>query len=309
MKGFLRYLFTFLFIFSVSGTFSCKSSVTGKNIVFPDADKVVAKKILTLLHIERQKAEAEGRTLSTSELMLLASYQLMGIPYVTSSLDTDWEGEQLRISLTGTDCILFVETCLNLAVTAASSADPSDTTFNAFVMNMASTRYRIPGPEYSYSDRIHYTTEWIRRQEGQTLKDMTLELGGKTIDHPVSYMTAHPGSYPLLSDKSLNPSADKDLAAIRKVEDQINQTPMTVILKENMPAALKDIRSGDIICYVTSVEGLDISHVAIALVKDGRVGFIHASSKEMKVVTDAKTIFEYVSASHNLMGIKVVRPL
>lgn len=295
-------------MFSAAG-FSCLASVTGDDVVFPDADKVVAKKILTLLHKEKVKAESEGRTLSTSELMLLASYQLIGIPYVTSSLDTDWEKEQLRISLTGTDCILFVETCLNLALTASVTDDPSDTSFDTFIKRMASTRYRIPGPEYSYSDRIHYTTEWIRRQEGKTLKDMTLEFGGKTMDHPVSYMTSHPGSYPLLSDKSLNPYADKDLAAIRKVEDQINQTPMTVILKEDMPAALKGIRSGDIICYVTSVEGLDISHVAIALVKDGRVGFIHASSKDMKVVTDAKTIFEYVSASHNLMGIKVVRPL
>ncbi|MCQ2118579.1 MAG: DUF1460 domain-containing protein [Bacteroidales bacterium] len=284
-------------------------AVEGENVVFPEQDRTVARKVLTLLHKEKQKAAEEGRNLTSSDLVVMAARQLLGTPYVASTLDSDWKGEELRIFLTETDCILFVESCLNLALTVSQMKEPSEESLDMFVSRMAGTRYRTPGPEWSYSDRVHYTTEWIRRQEGVTLKDMTMDLGGKVIDNPVRFMSSHPDSYPQLSDKSVNPSLSKDLDAIRKVEDRINQEPLTAILTEDIPEAIKEIRSGDIICFVTSVEGLDIAHVAIAFIYEGRVGFIHASSKEKKVVTDAKTIFEYVSASHNLSGIKVVRPL
>ncbi|MBO4230351.1 MAG: DUF1460 domain-containing protein, partial [Bacteroidales bacterium] len=69
------------------------------------------------------------------------------------------------------------------------------------------------------------------------------------------------------------------------------------------------IQSGDIICFVSTVEGLDIAHVGMAYVEDGRVGFIHASQNDGKVVIDSRTIVEYVLPRRNLSGIKVVRPL
>lgn len=281
----------------------------GGNVVFPEQDRAVARKVLTLLHKEMQKSAEEGRNLSTSDLVVMAARQLLGTPYVASTLDRDWKGEELRIFLTETDCILFVESCLNLAITALQMKEPSDESLDMLVSRIAGTRYRTTGPEWSYSDRVHYTTEWIRRQEGVTLHDITVDLGGKETNNPVRFMSSHPESYPQLSDKSVNPSLADDLAAIRKVEEKINQEPLTAIFTEDIPEAMKGIRSGDIICFVSSVEGLDIAHVAIAYVYEGRVGFIHASSKEKKVVTDAKTIFEYVSAGHNLSGIKVIRPL
>ena len=43
--------------------------------------------------------------------------------------------------------------------------------------------------------------------------------------------------------------------------------------------------------------------------RDGRVGFIHASSKGGKVMLDPKTIAEYAASRRNCPGIKVVRVL
>lgn len=277
--------------------------------VFPEADRLVAKKVLTLLFQEKSKAIQAGRTLSTSEMMLMAAKQLSGTPYVGGTLDSDWKGESLRISLTRTDCILFVETCLCLAQTVQSASRPEDASVERFASNVAAARYRTAAPPYAYSDRIHYTTEWIRLKEGKLLEDVTVALGGVELDHPIFYMSTFSEKYPLLSDTALNPDAKADVARIRKVEAELNRKPMTAITKDKLASALKEVRSGDIICFVSSVEGLDIAHVAIAVQKDGRTCFIHASMNEGKVVTDVKTIFEYVSSRRNLSGIKVVRPL
>jgi hypothetical protein len=172
---------------------------------------------------------------------------------------------------------------------------------------VAKTRYRCK-PPYSYGDRIHYTTEWIRRQEG-VLKDITLDLGGEVNDHPIGFMSQNYKSYKQLTDADNIPRAALDLKKITEVEEALNKEPMTFIPKSKVASACGGIKSGDIICYVSGVKGLDIAHVAIAFVRDGRVGSIHASQKDGKVEIDRQTIEEYVSSRSNLSGIKVVRPL
>lgn len=269
-------------------------------------DKAMAEKVLNILHEKYLSARISGEPMETADLMVIAAKELIGVPYVAGTLDEDPVTEKMRVYLTKTDCILFVETCLNLARTVIQAGESSPS-FNDFVSNIARTRYR-KDPPYSYSDRIHYTTEWIRRQEG-TLKDMTIELGGEINDHPISFMSEHPKSYKQLADAYNIPRAALDLKAIEDVEKELNKVPMTQIPKARISSAAGGIRSGDIICFVTTVAGLDISHVALAYVENGRVGFIHASQNDGKVEIDARTIEEYVSRRSNLSGIKVVRPL
>ncbi|MBQ6254863.1 MAG: DUF1460 domain-containing protein [Bacteroidales bacterium] len=278
-------------------TLGCQES-SGQRYITTDADKEVAARILATLH--------ENKDLSTPELMVIAAKDLLGTPYVASTLEEDPFNEELRVYLTKTDCILFVETCLNLARTVKQSANKVPG-FDAFAANVAKTRYR-KAPPYTYSDRIHYTTDWLRRQEG-SLEDLTLSLGGKEDPRPINFMTRHPKSYKQLADADNIPRAALDLGRIGEVEDELNKIPMTYIPKDRIAAAAKGIRSGDIICFVSSVEGLDIAHVAIAYVEDGRVGFIHASQADGKVEIDGRTIEEYVRPRSNLSGIKVVRPL
>ena len=103
--------------------------------------------------------------------------------------------------------------------------------------------------------------------------------------------------------------AAMDLERIKGVEKDLNKIPMTYIPKNKIASAAGKIKTGDIICFVSAVDGLDIAHVGIAIVTDGKAGFVHASQKEGKVVIDSKTIEEYVKPRSNLSGIKVVRPL
>ena len=161
------------------------------------------------------------------ELMARAGKTLEGQQYVAGTLD-ELPDEHLCIYLTRTDCIIFVETCLALSRTAARGGD-----FRMFADEIRQSRYR-GGRVESYADRLHYTTEWARQGEDRgVLKDVTLELGGTRLDHPVNYMSEHPGSYPLMND----------VDAIRKVEDNINSKPRCYIPKNRLVQALQGIRN------------------------------------------------------------------
>lgn len=249
------------------------------------ADSLLAERVLAELALHAGE--------SVPDLMVRAGNALIGQPYVAGTLDEE-PGEKLRIYLTRTDCILFVETCLALARTTAQGGD-----FRVFADEIRQSRYR-GGRVESYADRLHYTSEWGMQGEARgTLRDVTQDLGGIRLDHPINYMSSHPDSYPLMDD----------VDAIREAEAGINAKPRYYIPKNRLGEALKGIRSGDIICLVTSVEGLDISHVMMAVVdKPGTVRLLHASTGPMKVVIDSRTLPEYLAARSSVTGIQVLRP-
>ena len=289
-------------IMALLAMLSCQVSL-GQKYITTEADKSKAGEVMQVLSKACEDASVSGRSLSVSQLMVMAAREMLGTPYVAGTLEEDPLNEQLRIYLTKTDCILFVETCLNLARTVKEGS----VTFDDFASRTARSRYRCK-PPYTYGDRIHYTTEWIRRQK-DVLKDITMELGGEVNDHPIHFMSSNPKSYKQLADAANIPRAALDLRKIEEVEAALNKEPMTFIPKAKVATAGRGIKTGDIICYVSNVRGLDIAHVAIALVEGDRVGFIHASQVDGKVEIDKQTIAEYVGLRSHLSGIKVVRPL
>lgn len=261
-----------------------QEGVTGIGWLTTPQDSLLAERVLTGLSPFKDEP--------VPALMVRAGKAMEGQPYVAGTLDE--RPEELRIYLTRTDCIIFVETCLALARTASKGGD-----FQSFAREIQQSRYRN-GRVESYADRLHYTTEWARQGEKRgTLKDITLDLGGEVLDRPLSYMTSHPESYPLMDD----------IEAIREAEMRINAEPRHYIPKADVSRALKDLRSGDIICMVTNVEGLDISHVGMALVENGTVRLLHASTGPMKVVTESRTLTQYLAARPSVIGIQVLRPL
>lgn len=222
----------------------------------------------------------------TASLMLKASEMLMGQPYVAATLD-ETDRETTSIYLTRTDCILFVETCLNLALTARSGGN-----FIDFAMMVQQSRYRNGQPS-DYNERLHYTTEWIRHNEARgILRDITIDSGGKVYDHPISYMSTHPELYPKLD------------GSISRIERSLNEIPLTCIPKSDVAAVTPNLQPGDIICFVATIDGLDIQHVAIHI---GNGRFMHASTSIGKVVIEERTLAEYCNAGRTIAGIKVVR--
>lgn len=234
---------------------------------------------------------------TTQRLMIAAAKKLLDTPYVAGTLD-EGDKEYLRIYLTKTDCILFVETCLNLALTIKTYGEKAD--FQKFANLIRLSRYR-KGCVVNYSDRVHYTTEWIRSLEKRGLaKDITIECGGVRLYHPINYMSSHPQNYKQLSRNCVA------VGQIKEIEAGLNSKPFYYIPTRSITDMEDKISSGNIIAYRSAVSGLDIAHVALALVEDGEVKFIHASMAEKKVVIDKKPIAEYVKGRKNLTGLSIV---
>ena len=112
-----------------------------------------------------------------------------------------------------------------------------------------------------------------------------------------------------LKEADSDPEAARNREIIAEVEERLNEVPQTYIPAARIREAEGGIRSGDIICYMSGVDGLDIAHVAIAYVNEGKVGFMHASQADGKVEIDPLSIADYVKSRKNCPGIKVVRVL
>lgn len=287
---------------------NCLPASTEQCAVTTPLDIFLADKILMKLQPYSGK--------SVPQLMIMAASMLIGTPYVAGTLEDakDANNERLRINLHQTDCIIFVETCFNLALAAHNYG--KSCTFSEFAMLERSSRYR-KGVVDGYPSRLHYTTEWIRQnEENGNLKDITMELGGEVYNHPIFFMSRNykrykqmAAAYDTTATAAERAHAKSNLDRISQTEETLNRQPITYIPKDKVDACLGKIKSGDIICYMSGTPGLDIAHVTIAYVENGRVGFVHASMADMKVEIDKMTISEYVKSRKSITGIKVVRPL
>lgn len=277
------------------------------------ADSLLASEIVG--NLARYYADRDA---STAELMAVAGRSLLGKEYVAGTLDVG-DKEVLCLFLNKTDCILFVEACTALARAAKDPAYP-DNAFFSYASAVFQTRYR-DGKVERYSDRIHYTTEWVRQaQANGILEDKTLEFGGEVFDHPIGFMSDNPQYYKQIAGAAHDPEAAKDLEAIKEVENTLNRTPQYYIKDVNIKKAEPFIQTGDIIGYMSTTEGLDIAHVAMAYVTDSdgnvvygphegdvKVGFMHASMGEMQVVIDHQSIADYACGRKSISGICVAR--
>ena len=237
------------------------------------------------------------------ELMVRAAKRLLDQPYVAGT--QEGRDEKLRIFLTQTDCILFAETCLGLVKTAQRRG--ADATFEDLAETLLGSRYR-DGVVDRYESRLHYVSEWVAQGERNGLfRDLTGELGGVPDTRPVNYMTHHSDSYAPLAGES--GYAKENRARMAAIEERVSAIPRNYIPKSKIREVEGRIRSGDILCFTTAIEGLDVSHVVIAYraKSSDRLGFIHASINEKKVIIDSRTLEAALSASRNITGIKVLR--
>ncbi len=269
----------------------------------PEDQKVYEKVMEVLLPV---------RSESMPVLIIKAAEAMLETPYVGGTLEQT--PEMLTVSLARTDCILLVEACVCMALTARQE----DHSFEAFCENLRQFRYR-DGLSKGYDSRIHYTSEWIQQAEERDLaREMSRSISGSRRGQAFSYMSVHADKYPALAG---NPQLTSQIAAVEK---ELSGKKYYYIPKAKLEENLDKIQHGDMICFVSNTEGLDITHVAFAYESyvcehdccpDGsgcpngqrRLGFLHASSKEMKVIVDEKTLTGYVNTSESCKGVRIVR--
>ena len=267
-----------------------KESVELQMIYASDDDREIFEKYL--VHIEKLESFQE------SDLIIETARFFLGKPYVAQTLEMEPEG--LVVNFRELDCTTFVETVLALSRTVVRYENP---TFDDFCRQLQNIRYRR-GTINDYTDRIHYFSDWIYENGTRGhVRDVTKEIGGEPYKVKVNYMSSHPDSYKQLK------SNVKYVEATKKKESEISTRDLYAFIPEaKIKSCEERMRDGDILCFVTNIEGLDISHVGFVCRDKGEVKFIHASSLEKKVVVDKLSIRGYVEKSKSFTGVMIVRP-
>ena len=232
------------------------------------------------------------------EIMKAAAEALYGTPYAGGTLEGD--PEVLTVNLRKTDCILVVEACTAMTLLLKDNDGKGIPPFEDFCSMLRTLRYRS-GIVAGYPSRLHYTSEWLlQAQDNGFLREVTAELGGTPLHQEFSFMSSHRDNYPRLRED------DGALKLIRRSEERLDTaTAYFSIPSKKIPEIEDNIQDGDIICFLSTTPGLDITHTGIACRgKDGSLHFIHASMKEGKVVFEQKTLAEYARN-----GIRIARVL
>ena len=257
-------------------------------LYYTDADRAIFDRYLSEM--------IPKKSLPTGELTVQTARFFLNAPYVAATLEKEPEG--LVINLREMDCMTLVENVVALTRTM-QSAVPS---FDEFCKNLQTIRYRN-GEIHDYTDRLHYTTDWIfENQQKGIVKDVTHEIGGISLPVDVSFMSAHPDSYKPLKDHP------ERVARIAAKEKEINARPYYYIPESEIDRLAEGIKEGDIVCFVTTIKGLDISHVGVVCRVGDKLTFIHASTTQKKVIVNEAPLQEYVESIKRNSGIMVVRP-
>ena len=234
---------------------------------------------------------------SISDLMDETAKFFLGVPYVEMTLEH--EPEKLIVNLREFDCLTYVENVLALAGTYAS-ADPS---WHTFIKNLEHLRYRN-GEIVNYTSRLHYTSDWIyENQKTGAIVDMTPEIGGVHLDMVVSFMSTHPENHVQLQNHP------EYIEMMANKEKEINSRRYYYIPKEDIGKCNAQIHTGDIVCFVSSLKGLDISHVGIIHKEGAKMTFIHASSRKKKVIMNDESLQDYALNMKKIRGVMVLRPV
>ena len=231
--------------------------------------------------------------------IIRAAYLFTETPYVGGTLEQS-EEEELIINLHEMDCMTLVENCLAMSRTAQLPSPD----WESFKHELRQIRYRN-GIINGYVSRLHYVTDWIYDNLGKgIIEDMTYALGGRKLITNVHYMSENYEKYPHLADDY------EAVQQMKNIEQAINTRNIYhYIQKKEIAQQQSKIKNGDIICFTTSISGLDISHLGIAYWDNRRLTFIHASTSAKKVIINPESLIDYCNSSRTCTGIMVLRPV
>lgn len=255
------------------------------------------KRLLFSLSALLLTAVTYAQTIDTK--MVSHALSFIDVPYVANTLEFDGP-EELVINCDEVDCTTFVEYVMAMALsTHQANGDISET---EFADNLMKIRYRN-GKIDGYTSRLHYVSDWINNGIRQgLLQDVTAENSPYSTTLKVNYMTTHPSSYKQLANSAEN------VATMKKIESSLTGSEYFYLPKEQLGHQGKHwIKNGDIICFTSNVDGLDVSHMGIAFYADSKLTLIHASSVEKKVVVSKISLAQLLENNSAVTGIRVLR--
>ena len=250
-------------------------------------------KVVTLLDEARQQP-------ADTNWMLYFARQLTGIPYVAKTLEVNSE-EQLIVNLRQLDCTTYVETVTALAL--CMKHEQYD--FSDYCRYLRLLRYRKG--EVSYVNRLHYFTSWIADKTcmGFVVEpNKPKEAFTATQTLRINYMSTHVRQYPMLVG---HPDWVEQISA---TEQELTGRTYPYIPKgeiANTEVFWDAIQDGDIIAICTSKEGLDTSHIGIAVWHVDGLHLLNASQIHKKTIEEPMTMYNYMQKHPSQIGIRVIR--
>jgi hypothetical protein len=223
----------------------------------------------------------------------------IGTDYLAHSLEAEGD-EKLVINLTGLDCNTFLENALVLA----RCIKEGDNSFENYQDELQFIRYR-GGVIEGYTSRLHYFSDWIYDNVAKgVIGDVTKEIGGQKIKFKINFMSTHPDSYKQLEE---NPDF---IPIIQDQEKKIGCRDYYYIPKEELKSKEEKIKNGDLLAITTTVKGLDIGHVGIAVkMEDGRIHLLHAPHENSKVQISEERLSDYLMKYKRHSGVIILRAI
>lgn len=229
--------------------------------------------------------------------ILNVAKSFLDVPYVAGTLEVEGE-ERLVVNADSLDCTTFVE----LSVARWLALDDSAT----FEQQVQALRYR-DGVVDGYLSRLHYFTDWVAENERRGVWHELRGDDGSSVWRndtlTLSFMSSHVQSYPYL--KAHVWAVD----SMRAIEKRYAQYPVSYIDKAYLNLSPRElpIRTGDILALVTSIDGLDVTHLGFAVWRGDKLHLMHASMTHKKVVIDERTLYDYLQSRKSCPGVRVVR--
>lgn len=262
--------------------------------------QVYSEKNIEICNSTFQLAVDENlQTKPINDVIVEVGKSFIGTDYVSHTIEVDGE-ERLVINLTGLDCNTFLEYVLVFS----RNIKQGKTTFDDYKKELKLIRYR-DGNIDQYPSRLHYFTDWIYDNSKKTIvKDITKKIGGELLKLDLSFMSKHPQYYKHLKE---NPEF---IPLIKQQEEEISKRDYYFIPQEKIADIENKIEDGDLLAFTSTVTGLDVNHVGIAVrLDDGRIHVLHAPNVGYQVEITTLPLAEYVIRIEKDSGVIVVRAL
>jgi len=125
-------------------------------------------------------------------------------------------------------------------------------------------------------------------------------LDGQVFDKMINFMTQNRDKYKQLSDENF-------FLEMQEIELENKQHKFFYIPKSQIRNIENKILDGDLIAITTTINGLDIALMTIAIHINERLHIIHASSKAGEVVISEEPLTDYLKEHKSQSGIMVSR--
>jgi len=240
------------------------------------------------------RKEQEER-LHFGDTLVGISRLFLGAPYEAGTLDKGMR-EQLVLNLSSFDCTTLVEQVLALGLALRQDSILPE----VWASEVEQLRYR-KGRCEGYGSRLHYFSEWLTLAAANGTLDYPPDgIKAVPIERTLDFMSHHRSAYPRLRQDSV-------FANILRSEQQLRNHLLYQLPKNEIKAHEALMRQGDIVAFVTSIDGLDVTHTGFVYKDSGTTRLLHASTSG-KVSISEVPLHQYAARLNNCTGILLARP-